>query len=338
VLRCANSSFYLRGDEVVSLAQAITRIGAREVTRIAMASGLGGQARAPGPLHGLKRQIWHEALASAVLIQQLCRRRKVPPEAGFSCGLLHDFGRVVAAAALEEVLAQQPGAAAHPEGFWAQIIEGFHVELGSIVAARWKLPVLVADVIGHHHDGACDPSNREMVAVIGAVDRVNHLLAIRPHLSAEDLAAIPELRDQAERDLVARAVPDVPAFIAAFEGQESARSPRAQGSSRLLAPETRPSAGATPFTGAVTVHLGREREACQGVRIGPQQLVIRGPSPLRENYLVQPTLAVKPPLSIWGIPKACRPQGGTYLVDVQPYALSGEALERWSALLGPPQA
>jgi len=246
VLRCANSTFYRRGEEVVSLAQVISRIGAREVTRIAMASGLGGQARAPGLLHGLKRQIWHEALASAVLAQQLCRHRKLPPEAGFSCGLLHDFGRVVAAAALEEVLAQRPEAAAHPEGFWAQIIERFHVELGGRVAARWKLPELVADVIGHHHDGACEPSNAEMVAVIGAVDRVNHLLAIRPHLCAEDLAALPELRDQAERDLVARAVPEVPAFIAAFEGQESVRSAKTQGPSRLLAPETRPSAGATP--------------------------------------------------------------------------------------------
>src|SRR5689334_15913589 len=39
-LRCANSAFYSRGGTVTSLNAAITRIGAKEVVRLALASGL----------------------------------------------------------------------------------------------------------------------------------------------------------------------------------------------------------------------------------------------------------------------------------------------------------
>ena len=333
VLRCANSPLYRRGDEVSSLQQAITRIGAREVTRIAMASGLSAQARTLGPLHAIKRQIWQDALASAVLAQQLSRHRKLSAESGFACGLLHDFGRMVAASALEEVLGRAPQTAGKPEEFWAQLVERFHVELGALLARSWKLPLLVADVIGHHHDGRPDPSNQEMVAVIRAVDSVVRMLADRAHLSPADLTAAPELRDDAERALLARTAPEIPAFIAAFEGTDAAKSVRSPAPSKLLS-KARSTAGSIPFDGEVLVRIGKDHEAYRGVSLSAHQLVISGPSPLRENYLLQLTLSVNPAFSIWGLPKACRLQGGTYLVDVQPYALSPEAQQRWNELLG----
>src|SRR5258708_1695564 len=57
VLRCANSAFFNRG-QVTSLQQAVLRIGADEVGRLALAAGLASQIRSPGSLQILKRQIW----------------------------------------------------------------------------------------------------------------------------------------------------------------------------------------------------------------------------------------------------------------------------------------
>ena len=55
-LRLANSAFYSRGTAVTSLNAAIGRIGAKEVARLALASGLGVHAGKPGPLASLKRR------------------------------------------------------------------------------------------------------------------------------------------------------------------------------------------------------------------------------------------------------------------------------------------
>ncbi len=332
MLRCANSTFYRRGGDVVSLQQAITRIGAREVTRIALASALGAAARA-GPLQALKRHIWQEALGSAVLSQQIARHRKLPAESGFACGLLHDFGCMVAVAALEELMSRGGPAQGRPEGFWATLVERFHVELGHQVALRWKLPALIADVVEHHHDGGGAPEHAEMVDVVRAVDRVIHDLALRMHLSAQDLAAVPELRDDAERDLVARALPELPAFIASFESPESGKASKPGTTSRLLIPEPTLLAGAIPFDKDVTAHLGKELVKFKGVSIEAQHLVVKGPNPLRENYLMQLTLQLKPPLAIWAVPKSCVPEGAGFIVQVRPYALSEEALRRWSELV-----
>lgn len=332
VLRCANSTFYRRGDDVVSLQQAITRIGAREVTRIALASALGAAARA-GPLQALKRHVWQEALGSAILAQQIARHRKLPAESGFACGLLHDFGRMVATAALEELISRGSHTQPHPEGFWATLIERFHVELGQQVAQKWKLPALIADVIEHHHEGDGAPEHAEMITVIRAVDHVIHDLALRMHLSAKDLAAVPELRDDPERELVARALPELPAFIASFESPDGARASKSSPAPKLLASEPAVLAGAVPFDKDVTAHFGKDVVKYKGVTIEAQHLVVRGPNPLRENYLTQLTLQLKPPLSIWGVPKSCKPEGTGFVVEVRPYALSDEALRRWSELV-----
>src|SRR5882724_6862078 len=58
LLRCANSSVYARGEPVTTLSQAVTRLGAQEVSRLALASALAAQNQAPGPLQTMKRQTW----------------------------------------------------------------------------------------------------------------------------------------------------------------------------------------------------------------------------------------------------------------------------------------
>ena len=78
-LRCANSAFYSRATPVTSINQAISRLGAREVVGLAVASALGAHARKPGPLAALKRRVWLEALASAALSQELAKGRRRPP-------------------------------------------------------------------------------------------------------------------------------------------------------------------------------------------------------------------------------------------------------------------
>jgi len=96
VLRCANSALFSRGTPAVTVQQALSRVGAAEVRRLALAPGLGAQARGAGSLSSLRRRAWLESLAAALVSQELARANGLDPEVAFVCGLLHDFGKVIA--------------------------------------------------------------------------------------------------------------------------------------------------------------------------------------------------------------------------------------------------
>ena len=89
VLRCANSALYARGAPVASVKQAVGRIGAKDVARLALASGLGAHALAAGRLSSVRRKVWLDALASALLAQDLARARKLAPDVAFEIGRAH---------------------------------------------------------------------------------------------------------------------------------------------------------------------------------------------------------------------------------------------------------
>ncbi|HUK65192.1 MAG TPA: HDOD domain-containing protein, partial [Anaeromyxobacteraceae bacterium] len=217
-LRCANSALYSRGSQAVTLNAAINRIGASEVVRLAVASGLGAQARKNGPLVTLKRQVWLDALACAALAQELARKRGLSAEEAFLCGLLHDFGKVIIIACIEDILEKGRDKRARPAEAWMALVERYHVELGLVLATRWKLPSLVSDVISLHHSDDCSSAESPaMVEVVAATDEVVALLADETWLSSEALGTVSAL-SAPECELVSRVLDRLPGFIASFEG------------------------------------------------------------------------------------------------------------------------
>jgi putative nucleotidyltransferase with HDIG domain len=330
-LRCANSAFYNRGIPVASLNQAISRIGAKEVVRLAIASGLGVAARAPGPLAALKRRIWLEALASAALAQELARGRGLSAEEAFVCGLLHDFGKMIAVACIEEILARHPGVRAKPLELWVEVVERYHVELGLVLAAQWDLPQLVSDVVSLHHQS--DPAgagDARMVDAVASLDEVVALLSDRTSLTPEDLGAVSGLT-AAECELVARVLDRLPGFIASFEGD----APSAAAVPSLI--EAEPAdhflAGPTPVSFPVKITIGRDQRDYRAMGIATQNLMVSGPAALPENVLMQLDLGCKPPLTCWATAKLAWPENGGHTVLLQPFALNGNAQGIWKELV-----
>jgi putative nucleotidyltransferase with HDIG domain len=330
-LRCANSTFYSRGTPATSLNSAIARIGAKEVVRLALASGLSAQARKPGPLAALKRRTWLEALGSAALTQELARVHGLAPEEAFVCGLLHDFGKMVGIACIEEVVQAHPGLRPKPIEHWAGVVERYHVELGLVLAAQWKLPPLVSDVISQHHEpdpaGAADP---RMVELVSASDEVVGLLRDRSWLTREDLGAISALAAP-ECELVLRILDKLPSFIASFEGAQPAAAP---GPSLVEAePPDHFLSGPTPVDFPVAVAVNRETRTYQAVGIASTNLMVTGAKPLPENVLMELKLATVPPLSCWATAKLSWPEGAGHAVLLQPFALDGPAQAIWKDLV-----
>jgi putative nucleotidyltransferase with HDIG domain len=340
-LRVANSAFYSRGTAVTTLTQAIARIGAQEVARLAVASGLGAHARAPGPLAALKRRVWLESLAAAGLCQELAKRRSLPVEEAFVCGLLHDFGKVITIACIEEIVARRGG---RPEPWplecWLEVVDRYHVELGLVLAARWELPPIVSDVISLHHAAVarlCAAADPRLVELVMAADEVVRLLEDRTWVSPDDLAHIPLLSVQ-ERDLVARVLDRLPGFIASFEGAAtalpSASSPLVRGDAGELG-------GPVPIDHPVRVTVNRQPFHGRAFGIAEKNLLVRAAAPIPENLLLELHVESDPPLTCWATARLSWPDGdGDHAVLLQPFALDGTAHGVWRELLrvGAPEA
>jgi len=325
LLRAANSAYYRRGDLIVSIPQAVARVGAEELARIALASGLGAAANARGPLAALRRRAWHDGLASALLCRELARARGLAHEDAFTCGLLHDFGRIIAISALERIAGGARSGRPMPQRFWDAVVDRYHVGLGATLAARWGLPSAVAEAIALHHagsiEGAAAPGLLEVVRV---VDPIVGLLGERASLGLDEAAAIASLSDP-DADALERALQMLAGFVASFE-REPAPPDRA-----LLAPPPRPITTLDPPEAGVRLGVGGEAFAVTG--FAPQQLVVRGPVPLPEGLLLEIEARHPPGPTFHARVLLCWPEGDRFGAVLAPFALTGPALLHWNALV-----
>jgi putative nucleotidyltransferase with HDIG domain len=333
VLRCANSAVYLRGAPVASVKAAVGRIGAKDVARIALASALGPLATAPGRLASLRRKVWLDALSSALLCQALARGRSLAPDVAFSAGLLHDFGKIVAIAALEELIGKHPDVSAQPLEAWTALVDRFHVELGVVMAARWELPQVLADVVSlHHADGFAGCAEPRLVETVAAADELVSLLADRPSLPPEELG-LAALVSPTEHDVVTRAIQTLPAFVASFESGDAWRPVSAES---LVTPPPRPAVrreAPKPPAFPVMLSLAGKRHEYRILGVASTHLMLSGANAVPENLLLEMTVAASPPLTTFASVKLAWPEGDRYSLLVQPYALSGDAARRWREIV-----
>ncbi|MGC3999201.1 MAG: HDOD domain-containing protein [Anaeromyxobacter sp.] len=331
VLRCANSALYARGAPVAAVKAAVSRIGAKDVARLALASGLGAHALSDGKLAPIRRRVWLDALASALLAQDLAKGRRISPEVAFSAGLLHDFGKVVAIACIEDLLARREDVAPKTEAEWVEIMDRYHVELGVVMAARWDLPQVIADSISlHHSESASAAAEPAMVELVAVVDRVVALLHEQTSVSAQDLESCAWLGVN-ERATVARTVETLPGFIASFE---SAEVWQGVGKPSLVAQEPPPRRdGPKPPPLPVVLKLGEREYSYQLLGIGATHAMITGKQSVPENLLMEMKVACNPPLRGFASVKLGWPEAGGVTLLVQPYGLNGAAQVRWKELL-----
>ena len=325
LLRIANSPNYRGVDKITSLQAA--------VGRIALALSVGAQASASGVLATLRRKAWRQSLAGAVLCHHLALQRKVAAEEAFVCGLLHDFGRVLAVAAFEELLAQKKDTRERPEAEWTALIDRFHVELGIVTAARWNLPELLASVISAHHQPALAGVHKPMVDVVIASDAIVALIETNPAITVADLAGV-ALSDP-EKQLVAQLAPKIPGFIASLDdvaaaSPEPAQPPRSQVALEKTMLQGSPKTAV--FPGQI-VKAGSQIpfEVVYATYSG---LAFRITDKIKENNVIRLRIepAGAPPLEFFVNVMMCAPDGAGHLAEGKLFALDGEAKSRWDKL------
>jgi hypothetical protein len=282
-----------------------------------------------GALVLLRRMAWIEGLAGAAVCQELARLRGLRTEEAFTLGLLHDFGKIVAISGLEALLESGAAGGSFGRDDWEAVVERQHVALGRLLAARWRLPRVIAEVIAAHHGDGAGCSDPRLLAVVRASDQVVQLLLTRARVTEADLASV-ALLEPSERAPVAAVLEQIPDFVAAFETPAAAAvvaTPQVAQPPTLLGAERR----AVRF--GVSVSVARRPRMFTASAAGADGLVMLGDEPLPENRLLEAKLYGPRPFTAWVLSRLCRPENGGYLVEVQPFALTGPLRELWDELV-----
>jgi len=213
VMKFANSPLLRAGAPIVSLQQAIARLGIRRIAEVALAACLGPRLFAAPAYAGLIERLWSESVATALWSREIARTLRNNVEVSFLCGLLHQIGHPVVLQAVQEAIAA-PDAAPAADALDA-LLAAHGAAAGLVVANRWHLPDAVAETIGHVADFRAAARNPELVALVAA----GRALALATVAGAGDADALAERDEMAEINLY-RA--DIEALLAQAEAVRSA--------------------------------------------------------------------------------------------------------------------
>jgi HD-like signal output (HDOD) protein len=330
ILRYANSAAFRGVTPTSTLEAAITRIGATEVCKIAIATSVGAHAIVTGCLSSLRRRYWRVAMTSAMLCRALAHWRKSNPEEAFICGLLHDFGQVVATACFEEVIARTRDARVLPEATWADCVDRFHVELGLVTAARWNLPPLLIGVISSHHNPDSDRDHRTMIDIVNACDAIANLLDIDPAPTSESLAGLRVLLP-GEPEYVMSVLPKIAIAVASLDETTPGKDTGIfRVGSRVLTPHSMLSEPTKQANFKMQVLRSTGNADYEALYFAKDGVGFTGASKLRENSMVRLRVDTpKGPIEVLGVIVHCATEGNTHRMEAKLFAADQNILRTW---------
>jgi putative nucleotidyltransferase with HDIG domain len=260
------------GDEIVSIPAAVALIGESMFLRVLRAQGR--RAVGAGPLGTLRLRAARVAHVSAMLCAELADERGLDADAAYTCGLLHDVGRLATLAAVERLTAGTQPARGTSMRRWERIADRWHVVLGATYADRLALPRVIFESIAFHHatpvpGGSAEP----LLAVVRSVDAlVSVFIEGTDPVEAVDAGGLSD--DEAAR--LAQAVLRIPLKL----------PPPDKCASAPTAPRSR---RASPVHEAKGNGLRLRLAGSEYVAVGfaPHQLIVRGPAPLGEGALLE---------------------------------------------------
>jgi len=148
VLRIANSPAYMPRMPIVSLQQAVSRLGFNAVAEIAFAASVqGGVFKVPG-YEQVLMELWRHALTSGAFAKEVARARRLNVESAFLCGLLHAVGKPALLQLVTDV-AKTRGLALDPTALFA-LLDDLHTVVGVRIAEQWQLPKPVTAAVEHY--------------------------------------------------------------------------------------------------------------------------------------------------------------------------------------------
>jgi putative nucleotidyltransferase with HDIG domain len=156
ILRMVNSGFYARATEITDVKRALHFLGDHTVTALVLGTSSFTEEDYSAASWFDVQDFWLHCLSTALACEFLAIRLNHPnPEECFTCGLLHDLGKMALFRADKGTLEEIVDKCRREEKSFLVVeqelgLPGHHV-VGERVAMQWNLPLVVRKSIRYHH-------------------------------------------------------------------------------------------------------------------------------------------------------------------------------------------
>jgi len=156
VLKLVNSSYYAIPGGVADVQRALAFLGFNTLAQLVLSLSVFSIFSEFDGEDFSMMGFWRHALGTAVGTEMLAKRLKYPkPEEAFTCGLLHDIGKIVLHEIDPDCLMQIVGEAKSSHSSFVDAERKrevpAHTYLGEAIANKWGLPQIIRLCIRYHH-------------------------------------------------------------------------------------------------------------------------------------------------------------------------------------------
>lgn len=189
VLRVCNSAMYAASVPIVSLQQALSRLGLKRIREIALLISCETKVFKVAGFDLRVRALFRHSLAAAAFAQEIARARRWNVEEAFLCGLLHDIGRPVLLQALVD-LRREMQLEVEKDAI-EEASREFHCRVGGDLAARWELSERLIETIRFHHDPEAAPTVSRTAMMTRLADDLAHHALGKGKVTEEEIRRHP---------------------------------------------------------------------------------------------------------------------------------------------------
>ena len=150
MLRTANSSAFCPAEPIISLSQAISRLGLRQLSAIVVAVVVKEEVFC---LPGFEQELaalWKHSALCAGWSSEIARLRRANVESAFLAGLLHDVGKPVVLSALSGI--EDVSSCSLDAAIYADWLVEFHEPVARRLLTEWGFPDRLIEAVSHHHE------------------------------------------------------------------------------------------------------------------------------------------------------------------------------------------
>ena len=173
VLRRAQSAWFSGRSKIVSLKDAILRIGTKGLRDLVWEVAFQSRVLASKAFTGELNQLRQHSLLTAYVARLVAGKTNVPSDHAFLVGLVHDIG----IAAMLVVIAQNKLQAKADLVHVMEVVRIGHQETSGLIAKLWKLPKELEGVLGRHHDRDLLTSPDPLLSVLVVAEHLAHQVA-----------------------------------------------------------------------------------------------------------------------------------------------------------------
>lgn len=174
LMKIANSPAYCGVNPLTSLQQAISRMGMKVITEVALAASVGAKVFQVQGYENLVTYMWKHAVASSAWAKEIARIRRRNVESAFMCGLLHQIGKPVALQAIVDIMNEESLVLTVEQT--QSLIQTYYITIGISLGHDWKLPNTVIESIEFHQDFDSTPHARQEAMICCAANQMATLL------------------------------------------------------------------------------------------------------------------------------------------------------------------